>query len=56
LTLPADERRARMVRLRQRVHGYDIHAWAREFVGHLCRTPDDAATPLAVRSRALAGS
>jgi trehalose 6-phosphate synthase/phosphatase len=56
LRLPADERRARMVRLRQRVHEYDVHAWAREFVGHLSRTPDDSATPRAARSGVMAES
>jgi trehalose 6-phosphate synthase/phosphatase len=49
LTLPREERRARMTRLRQRVHEYDVHAWAREFVGHLWPSPDDAAVPDPVR-------
>jgi trehalose 6-phosphate synthase/phosphatase len=43
LTLPAEERRARMARLRGRVHAYDIHAWAREFIAHLWPSSDDAA-------------
>jgi trehalose 6-phosphate synthase/phosphatase len=42
LTLPPEERRARMARLRQRVHEYDVHTWAREFMEHLWRSPDDA--------------
>jgi trehalose 6-phosphate synthase/phosphatase len=49
LTLPAEERRTRMVHLRKRVHEYDVHTWARHFVEHLWRSPDDAAAPRPVR-------
>jgi trehalose 6-phosphate synthase/phosphatase len=46
LTLPADERRARMARLRRRVHAYDVHAWTRDFVEHLWQPPvDGVASP-----------
>ncbi|HUE88143.1 MAG TPA: bifunctional alpha,alpha-trehalose-phosphate synthase (UDP-forming)/trehalose-phosphatase [Vicinamibacterales bacterium] len=48
LTLPAAERRDRMARLRERVHGYDVHAWAREFVEHLGGAPGDAAATRAI--------
>ena len=47
LSLPLDERRARMSRLRRRVHEYDIHVWAREFVEHLWRAPEDSPAPRA---------
>lgn len=45
MTLPPDERRARMTRLRQRVHQYDVHAWAAAFVEQLWRSPDATAVP-----------
>ncbi|WP_242343335.1 bifunctional alpha,alpha-trehalose-phosphate synthase (UDP-forming)/trehalose-phosphatase [Anaeromyxobacter terrae] len=37
LTMPEDERRTRMAALRQRVFGYDVHAWARAFLARLER-------------------
>ncbi len=53
LTLPPEERRARMARLRQRVHEYDVHTWAREFVEHLWRSPDHSAAG-AIRTSVMA--
>ncbi len=44
LTMPVDERRARMQVLRSRVMAQDIHAWAGGFVGELC-APHDGRTP-----------
>src|SRR3989442_5841828 len=35
LTLPADERRARMLGLRRRVTTYDVEHWVRSFLGAL---------------------
>ncbi len=35
LTMPLDERRARMAALRQRVMTYDVHRWARSFLSRL---------------------
>ncbi|MEW6319494.1 MAG: bifunctional alpha,alpha-trehalose-phosphate synthase (UDP-forming)/trehalose-phosphatase [Acidobacteriota bacterium] len=45
LTLPPDERRARMRTMRQRVTVYDIHAWVGDFVARL------GARPAAARPR-----
>ncbi|WP_243338724.1 bifunctional alpha,alpha-trehalose-phosphate synthase (UDP-forming)/trehalose-phosphatase [Anaeromyxobacter soli] len=55
LTLPEEERRTRMAALRQRVFGYDVHAWTRAFLARLERvgTPGEAlalSPPQAVRS------
>jgi trehalose 6-phosphate synthase/phosphatase len=36
LAMTIDERRARMTSLRRRVEEYDVHAWASEFLQHLC--------------------
>ena len=33
LTMPEDERRARMSALRDRVRAHDVHAWVRDFLG-----------------------
>jgi trehalose 6-phosphate synthase/phosphatase len=41
LTLPSDERRARMHALRRRVVRYDVHHWVRSFLGAL----EDASAP-----------
>ena len=38
LTMPADERRARMTALRQRVLRYDVHWWVRSFLDQLQRS------------------
>jgi trehalose 6-phosphate synthase/phosphatase len=54
LALPPEERRARMTRLRRRVHEYDVHAWAQEFVEHLSRSPDSAAAPQAIHASVMA--
>lgn len=35
LTLPRDERRTRMVAMRQRVFGYDVHHWVKAFIESL---------------------
>jgi trehalose 6-phosphate synthase/phosphatase len=54
LTLPPDERRARMTRLRRRVHEYDVHAWAQEFVEHLWRAHGSVDAPGAVDTSVMA--
>jgi trehalose 6-phosphate synthase/phosphatase len=54
LTLPPDERRARMTRLRRRVHEYDVHAWAQEFVEHLWRAHGGVDAPCAVDTSVMA--
>jgi trehalose 6-phosphate synthase/phosphatase len=43
LEMPEEERRTRMAALRERVTGYDVHAWARAFVARLERTESTAA-------------
>lgn len=40
LDMPADERRERMRTLRARVASFDVHAWARTFLGALERTEE----------------
>jgi trehalose 6-phosphate synthase/phosphatase len=43
LSMPADERRARMQALRRRVHEYDVHHWAADF---LTRLQQHSSSPL----------
>jgi trehalose 6-phosphate synthase/phosphatase len=47
LTMPEEERRTRMAILRGRVLGYDVHGWARAFIGRLeqIRAPSEEPGP-----------
>jgi trehalose 6-phosphate synthase/phosphatase len=46
LAMPLAERRARMRALRKRVLGYDVHAWAQDFLASLrTAVPDGGAAP-----------
>ncbi|BDG03607.1 bifunctional alpha,alpha-trehalose-phosphate synthase (UDP-forming)/trehalose-phosphatase [Anaeromyxobacter oryzae] len=47
LDMPEEERRTRMAALRERVLGYDVHAWARAFVSRLERTRPSVPADLA---------
>lgn len=42
LTMPEDERRSRMARLKENVHGEDVFWWAGRFLENLCQSPSDA--------------